>query len=1008
MVDKYSDPEVYIGGKSTDYIDPEDGGRVGARDRRRVMHDTGQKRYIGLSGGSKVSDVMGLWHPFLFRKYMNHVNKKGGSDYDIPPLEGVALDKAKAICETFRQDWIENTTQVAQSGVAAQGVVPTPVKIAITEGSAKERMAACKRLWDELDKNQKSLRKYKDDLDVYKKRAVKYEREVVELRQRAESAPPKPKKGKLYLDNQTGEELICIPIQQVNAFLEKTDQGWEIQPKKKPKRTVRMAATSGSEAPTAQKEPAEPPTQGEEATSMEVDTEEWPQEWPKTSTEGDEDMTITMKGGRITSVTTGRATLAGNSSTSSESKKRRRSEAEPEELTEWGTPKSQMKTHSTGGPPEELSSTSSSERERVYVKMTTNKQQGKFPWAGLKKGKKRASLGKPSAKDLNDPAHRIGTTPGYLPTKISVPDPVMESPPTALDEFTAPDGQLAALASEDQRVECPEVLAGRVHHPVNGTEKPKLESHCKVPYCAARNNWYSIEEFDDPTQEQFVGLNRDQVQEMADLENGPFNLKNPNYAPKAVLNYGLGGAMEWEECMRALKSESFFTSIESRAMFSFDVEGYPQRDQKYTADAVNNQVALLHLMSPNGVMLQLSVCHDGTEKGDPNEREVPADIKQLFKREDVLKFGMGAAEDAERLMRSGVVPEIRSVCEIHNLVLLAYPQFQTELKDLQIGKKFLGQQLDAPVRYTDKWLPGVARQVVTGFKNLAWDFTASFENYSNEMIRYNRNDHCLSYALLCRCALRFAEVEKFNGELLRVILYLLCYIRGWKTRTRAADLSERKVRPFRDWFGGTIGGGEPSGEELRGANAQPLKAGPFYPHPRLFNTLEETFAMLRQLTHTWGSDGSGMNPNRFNAVQAQIEKIAPQGNVGAIVKAYYSSPHAGPHIPHVCAICGSSHHRTKFCHVMERDLGCIYCNAPDHVVKVCNVLHRRCTACGLRGHAEINHQVNAIYLWNNFLKGRWLGFLTVRRVMGPVGYRPVVAESTGYTRMVAAIEDEKT
>ncbi len=259
MVDKYSDPDVYVGGASEAYIEPEFGGREGARDRQKAMTDTAHKRYILLSGGCRVSDVMATLHPFLYRRFQEHANNQGRPSYDIPRLEGAALDRAQFICEAFRHEWQQNVTVNARSGVAPPLSMPTAMKLALTEGTTEERMAACQRLLDECDNNKRRA----ESAEAYKHRMVKAEREVVELRQRAASAPPRVEAGKVYVDNKSGEDVLCIPVGQVNRFLMTTGQGWEITRRAKSARRVTLvepeATTTTRTAAAVSKAP--PPSQ---------------------------------------------------------------------------------------------------------------------------------------------------------------------------------------------------------------------------------------------------------------------------------------------------------------------------------------------------------------------------------------------------------------------------------------------------------------------------------------------------------------------------------------------------------------------------------------------------------------------------------------------------------------------------------------------------------------------------------------------------------------------------
>ncbi len=818
MVAKYADPDVYVGGTSEAYIEPEFGGREGARDRQKAMADTAHKRYILLSGGCRVSDVMATLHPFLYRRFQEHANNQGRESYDIPRLEGAALDRAQFVCEAFRHEWQQNVTVNARSGVAPPLSMPTAMKLALTEGSTEERMAACQRLLDECDRNKRRA----EDGESYKHRMVKAEREVVELRQRAASAPPRVEVGKIYVDNKSGEEVLCIPVGQVNKFLESTGQAWEIAKKPKVKRRVTVVEPEATLPTDVGAPPPSQPSAYSDPTGLEAPMEEdvielhpretetgegwWPPEvtsWeePGASTAAASEMVITMEGGKIKTVVE-RASRTEASSTSSESKKRKREVSQPPEVAGKQGRRPVRKAIAAG----DESSTSEDERERRWeeaAKVQQNKREGKFPLAGIKSAKKtkRRTSFKPSAKDLKSAAHKMNISPDTHPDHIFEHDPVLDNPLTENQMMAASGGQAAELGSNQPKVACPDILSRRYQCPVK-VGAAKTTSQCLELFCAARNPRYSFEEFDGPLQEPYGRLPPEYVSDLASLSEGPFDLTRGRH-PKAVIDYGLGGGMEWDDVVRDLDKEGFFKSIEDWSTVSFDTEGYPQKpDRKYSAEAIRDQISVLHLMAPNGVMLQIAINHDGTEKGDPNERGVPDTIRQIFAAETVMKMGFGATEDAEKLMRTEVLKEIRSVCDLHNLALIAFPQFDKEIEHIAVGKRFVAEQLGSPVIFVDNKSKGAPpSHHLTGYRNRRWDFTAPFDIWSDDMVWYNRYDHCIGWVLLHSCAARFAFVEKHRGDLFRAEMFLLCKIRNWRPRLQALDLSNETVRPHADWFG---------------------------------------------------------------------------------------------------------------------------------------------------------------------------------------------------------------
>ncbi len=697
-------------------------------------------------------------------------------------------------------------------------------------------------------------------------------------------------------------------------------------------------------------------------------------------------MTITMEDGKIKTVVE-RAARTEASSTSSESKKRKRETSQqPEVLGKHG--RRPARTAIAAG---DESSTSDEERERRWMeaqKVQQNRREGKFPTAGIKtakKSEKRTSF-KPSANDLTSSAHKMNISPDKHPSTIVQNDPVLDNPLTENQMLAAAGGQAAELGSAQPKVACPDILARRYQCPTK-VGAAKTVSQCVELFCAARNPRYAMEEFDCPLLEPFGRLTQAYVGDMASLSEGPFDLTRGR-RPKAVIDYGLGGGMEWDDVVRDLDQEGFFKSIEDWATVSFDTEGYPQRsDKKYSADAIKDQISVLHLMAPNGVLLQIAINHDGTEQGDPNERGVPDTIRQIFAAETVMKMGFGATEDAEKLMRTEVIKEIRSVCDLHNLALIAFPQFDKEIEHIAVGKRFVAEQLGSPVVFVDTKSRGAPpSHQLTGYRNRKWDFTARFDHWSDDMVWYNRYDHCLGWVLLHSCAARFAYVEKYQGDLFRVEMFLLCKIRNWRPRLQALDLSNETVRPHTDWFGKDTEQ-RPDPDNPDRMLTYEIKARTFYHEEKpLFNSTEEIFSRMQQLNHPWLSDRGGMKMERFDKIDELIEQIAPERNITAIIDNYYAGDDLGVHAPHACSRCGSSHHRTKFCDVRDGDLHCIYCKT-THNIKVCPMLHSKCSSCGLRGHAPYNHGVSLVKLFNTFLKGRWVGFFTCRLVHGPYAYR---------------------
>ena len=989
MLHAYSNPEIYIGGVSFEYLNENQFGTPGYADRRRKMAGVAMMRFQLISEGVRPSLVMQILHPALYKRLQEAVKSSQIPGFDIEmPEENLA--KFHAIYEAHAQEVDEWTSmQAANRTGVRSGPFPSPEMTASSaHANRRIRLEQIDRLFVDLHKWENMAKLLDGEVERLKKELHGAGKEISDLKKELEARaaePPAPTAdvGKLLIDNNSGQPVAAFPIDSINRFLQKTGQEVTIVTRSQ---IIEENREEGLEVPMVTVE-----TTGDER----VVTEEYvaQEDLPPTS--------------QITDIprsqaTSSRATIAVGSSSSSStgSKKRKRSDEEAPPPTRMAPP---------GAIPAGMessldSSTDSEEKLRRYYEMI-NVSQGRHPLAGKAKIKglpKKHAKQAPNVNDWEDPAHMIPTSAPTAKKIIFKADRLFEKPFTDEEIKTATGGQLAKMATKMRAIACPDMTGMSrgltVPADIGESDTP---SQCMVRFCAARNPLYSRQEHDDGLFSYFDKVTKAQLLREATLTEGPWNMRSS--AEPVVINLGVGGYLDWEDCERRLVEEGFFGSIASRAMFSFDLEGYPpHHERKMSQEAKARSVALLHMAAPNGVLFQISVMHNGSEEQpDPNERAVPQAIKDLFADARLRRFGLGAAGDAIRLMDSGVVPKISSVVDMHNWTVLAFPQHGTAVKNIKTGKEFLARQLDSPVVYVKNNPVGKEIKEMHG---RGWDFSKPFNQWLPGMARYNRYDHALSWVLLHQVALRFAELEEYKGELLRVEHYALAYVDGWMPRSRAAGLTEATARPFPDWFRQDLH------EVVRGpgkVSEQPMKAWPFYyQEQRLFNTPAEVFSIMQQMAFTWPIDRDSMARRDFDRMDMEFRRVASSNRINDVAKAYYNNSRPGYNFPHVCELCGGADHRGINCRDEDlQKLKCSYCRQDGHVAKVCHQLHTRCEACKVRGHAKEDHDLDMLSLWNRFLVGRRLGWLTFRLAFGPYAWQAFSGSEAAPGMRVRPIEN---
>ncbi len=315
MLQAYSNPEIYIGGVSFEYLNENQFGTPGYADRRRKMAGVAMMRFQLISEGVRPSLVMQILHPALYKRLQEAVKNSQIRGFDIE-MPGENLAKFHAIYKAHAQEVDEWTAMQAanRTGVWSDPF-PSP-EMTASSAHAPIRLEQINKLFVDLNKWENMARLLGGEVEKLKKELHGAGKEISDLKKELEARaaePPAPtaEGGKVLVDNNSGQPVAAFPIDSINRFSQRTGQEVTIVTRSQ---VIEENREEGLEIPMVTVE-----TTGDER----VVTEEYvaSEDLPPTS------QTTDFPRSQVTS-SRATVTMESSSSSSTGSKKRKRSDGE--------------------------------------------------------------------------------------------------------------------------------------------------------------------------------------------------------------------------------------------------------------------------------------------------------------------------------------------------------------------------------------------------------------------------------------------------------------------------------------------------------------------------------------------------------------------------------------------------------------------------------------------------------------------------------------------------------
>jgi hypothetical protein len=517
-------------------------------------------------------------------------------------------------------------------------------------------------------------------------------------------------------------------------------------------------------------------------------------------------------------------------------------------------------------------------------------------------------------------------------------------------------------------VGCPEFIEGHLSY---AAPLPFItpKRTCREPVCLARQSWFEYTDYDDIEHHYYDTKTREQAtRDSTMLQGTTYDLTVEARTTRKIYVYGSSGAKtnnvttNWLRLRNALISVGFFKSIAGTSQVSVDLEGFTTRALESYVKSGNldksvwkNAFTVLHMAAPNGVIVQVRVIWDGQEA---RGQRIPFELTEILKDVRIRKIGFGLDKDAVKLASVGI--KMESVCDMANIVLMAWPQM--EAREPKTGKMFVSKMLQSPcplyAKSKDK--PEHVKPIRIDYEVM--DFTKAVDKWHWHWSYYNAMDHYLAFALLDFLSARAADLDNLNMEadVVRYQLALLDAIR---------DLPNTGIIRRQDM---SFAIGKNETDEDRDL----IRPWPIIKDFPIYNSLRSRRQYTDGLLMKHKLDLSHYSEGYLKYMEAEME--SPMQEWDGWCKHGHSNwfNYVGKRFPHGCGSCGSFDHARERC---DSTANCEYpyCRGLDHEMRVCPIIAFRCGTCGGLGHTEHNTD-STVTLAENFNAAKHIHMLASR------------------------------
>jgi hypothetical protein len=543
-------------------------------------------------------------------------------------------------------------------------------------------------------------------------------------------------------------------------------------------------------------------------------------------------------------------------------------------------------------------------------------------------------------------------------------------------------------------VRCLEFTEGHLSYPAPMPFETPARA-CRVPLCLARQTWYDFNDYDDLEHNYYDTKSREQATRDAAMTFGTtYDLTMEGRETRKIFVFGSSSqkshasTTNWLRLRDLLIRAGFFASIAGTAIVSADLEGYTSRalesyvnSEDLTSEMRKNAFTVLHMAAPNSVVVQVRVIWDGKPLSQPHGQRIPYELATILKDPRIRKIGFGLLEDAHKLASVGI--EMRSVCDMANLVLMAWPQMEKETP--KTGKMFVKKMLNAPCPLYSKLEDKPEDQEGIRINYEFMDFTKPVDQWHWHWSFYNAMDHYLAFGLLDFLSARAADLDGLNmdADVVRYQVALLDAVR---------DLPDVGI-PRRDANMAFAVGKAETDEERNATRPWPIvKDSPIY------NSLRKRRAFTSSLKMKHKLDMAHYSETYLKFLEGQMQTPMPEWDK------WNKHGHSewfnciGKHFPHACDGCGSFEHENERC---DSTASCEYpyCLGLDHETLVCPMILKRCGICGALGHTE--HGIDStVTLEANFEAAKHVHIIASRLGNKRLAYRVQKNNETGALEVV--------
>jgi hypothetical protein len=550
-------------------------------------------------------------------------------------------------------------------------------------------------------------------------------------------------------------------------------------------------------------------------------------------------------------------------------------------------------------------------------------------------------------------------------------------------------------------VGCPEFYEGHLSYPAPMPFVTPQRS-CREQLCMARQTWYNYEDYDDLEHNYYDTKTREQATRDSYMMKGTtYDLTEEGRSHRKIYMFGTSSkktnyvTTNWLRLRNALCKAGFFASIAGTYQVSCDLEAYTTRalnsyakSEKLTPVEKSNEFSVLHMAAPNGAVVQVRVIWDGREGRQPHGQRIPYELKEILQDPRIRKIGFGIFQDARKLASVGIA--MKSVCDIANLVLMAWPQMDKDAP--KTGKMFVKKMLSAPCPLYGKNKDKPEKNGIR-IDYEVMDFCKPVDQWHWHWSYYNAMDHYLAFGLLDFIAARAADLDGLNMDA-DVVRYQLAFLDAIR------DLPDMGI-PRRDGAMAFAIVKEESDEDRELVRPWPIVIdSPIYNSLRVRKEFTDNIIKKHKL------DLAHYGERYLNYMEKQMESPMQQWDQWTKQGHGEWFNCTGKMFPHACGSCGSFEHDRDRCNSTD-SCEYHYCKGQDHEMVVCPTIMAKCDTCGGLGHKD-HGQDSTVMLEANFSAAKNVHIIMARLSNRRLAYKvqrnkatdalEVVEEESPYTK----------